>query len=136
MSSLTIGQLAKAAAVNVETIRFYERTGIIPTPPRRRSGYRQYPPEFVRRIRFIKRTQELGFSLKETVELLSLRVDSQTVCADVKLLAEAKVKDIEQKIQTLQRMKQILTELLAHCNSQEPTSACPMLAALDTHEAG
>lgn len=133
MPNLTIGQLAKAAAVNIETIRFYERTGIVPAPPRQRSGYRHYPAEFVTRIRFIKRAQELGFSLKEIEELLALRVDSQTVCSDVKQRAEAKVHTIEQKIQTLQQMKQILVELVAHCQVEEPTSICPLLEALDTN---
>lgn len=134
MPDLTIGQLAKTAGVNIETIRFYERQGIIPEPPRRPSGYRQYSVEFVIRIRFIKHAQELGFSLKEIEELLALRVDSQTVCSDVQRRAEAKVKDIEQKLQTLQRMKQILLELLEHCHAQEPTRACPLLEVLDTDD--
>lgn len=74
METLTIGQLAKNAGVNIETIRYYERRGLIPEPPRRESGYRQYSPEFVTRIQFIKRAQELGFSLNEIAELLALRV--------------------------------------------------------------
>lgn len=134
MPNLTIGQLAKAAGVNIETIRFYERHGIIPEPPRRSSGYRQYSAEFVTRIRFIKRAQELGFSLKEIEELLALRVDSQTVCSDVQRRAEAKVHTIEQKIQMLQKMKQILLELLAHCHAQEPTGACPLLEVLNAND--
>ena len=102
METLTIGQLAKDAGVNIETIRYYERRGLIPEPPRRKSGYRQYGSDFVLRIQFIKRAQELGFSLNEIDELLALRVDSGTACSEVKHHAEAKIADIEGKIKTLQ----------------------------------
>src|SRR5688572_27027868 len=99
MNVLTIGQLAKRAGVNLETIRYYERRGLLSEPPRRASGYRQYRPDVVARIRFIKRAQELGFSLNEIHELLSLRVEAATVCSDVKQRAEAKVAEIEQKME-------------------------------------
>lgn len=132
MNVLTIGQLAKQAGVNVETIRYYERRSLLPEPPRRVSGYRQYSPDAVARIQFIKRAQELGFSLNEIQELLSLRVDAESACSEVKQRAESKVAEIEQKMATLQRMKQILTDLMQHCHTQEPTAECPILAALDT----
>lgn len=131
MSVLTIGQLAKQAGVNLETIRYYERRGLLSEPPRRASGYRQYEPDVVARICFIKRAQELGFSLNEIQELLSLRIDAETACSEVKQRAEAKVAEIEQKMETLQRMKQVLTDLMRHCRTQEPTAECPILAALD-----
>jgi MerR family mercuric resistance operon transcriptional regulator len=83
MEILTIGQLAKQAGVNIETIRYYERQGLLPEPPRRASGYRQYSAEFVKRIQFIKRAQTLGFSLKEIAELLDLRIESDTACDQV-----------------------------------------------------
>ena len=84
MSPLRSGELAKQAGVNVETLRVYERKGILPQPPRRASGYREYPPDAVDRIRFIKRAQELGFTLKEIKELLELGADPQTTCADLR----------------------------------------------------
>lgn len=90
MESLTTGQLARKAHVNVETLHYYERRGLMPEPPRRESGYRQYSEGDVARIQFIKRAQDLRFSLKEIAELLSLRVDPHTTCADVKKKAEVK----------------------------------------------
>ncbi|HXF64961.1 MAG TPA: MerR family DNA-binding protein [Caldilineaceae bacterium] len=132
MGMLTIGQLAKEANVHVETVRYYERRGLLAAAGRRSSGYRQYAADAVGRIRFIKRAQELGFSLHEIADLLSLRVEAQTACAEVKQRAEAKVAEIEQKLETLQRMRQVLIDLLQHCDTEEPTGECPILAALDT----
>ena len=86
-AALTIGRLANASGVGVETIRFYEREGLLPEPPRKRSGYRQYPADAVARVLFIRRAKELGFTLKEITELLKLRVDPDTSCADVRALA-------------------------------------------------
>ncbi|MBI2882493.1 MAG: MerR family transcriptional regulator [Candidatus Methylomirabilis oxyfera] len=131
MQTLTVGQLAKQAHVNLETIRYYERRGILPEPPRRESGYRQYPPEAVERIRFIRRAQELGFSLKEIQELLSLRVDPGTTSADIKKRAEAKLADIDTKLRDLNRMKTALTKLTVACRGRGPTSECPILDALE-----
>ena len=130
MDSLTIGQVAKRAAVGVETVRFYERQGLIAEPPRRASGYRQYPPEVVDRLGFIKRAKTLGFSLKEIVELLSLRVDPNSTAADVKASAAEKLRQIEGKIAELERMKGALEELHDACRGEGPTSACPILDAL------
>jgi len=120
--------------VNVETIRYYERRGLIPKPPRSSSGYRLYPQEAVTRIRFIKRAKELGFSLKEISELLSLRVEPNTTCGDIRRRAEAKIVDIEGRIETLQRMKRALMELVALCQGRGPISECPILEALDVKE--
>jgi MerR family transcriptional regulator, copper efflux regulator len=132
MEHLTSGQVAKQAHVNVETIRYYERRGLIPEPPRRESGYRQYAQEDVTRIQFIKRAQELGFSLREISELLDLRVDATHTCQEVKSHAEAKIADIEQKIETLQRMKDALVKLAAICaDSGAPTTECPILEAIE-----
>ena len=102
---MTRGQLAEKTDVNVETLRYYERKGIMPKPSRSESGYRQYSQEDVARIQFIKRAQELGFSLKEISELLTLRVDPDTTCGDVKERTEAKIKDVEEKIRDLHKMK-------------------------------
>ena len=105
MATLTIGQLGKRADVGVETVRFYERRGLLAEPDRRPSGYRQYDEEVVDRLRFIKRAKELGFTLNEIKDLLSLRIDPSMTCADVKNRAEEKIGDIQAKIRTLQRMK-------------------------------
>ena len=131
MENLTIGQIAKKARVNVETVRYYERRGLIPKPLRKESGYRQYPEETVARIQFIKHAKELGFSLNEISELFSLKVDKNTTCADVKNRAEGKIADIEEKIHALQKMKKTLTRLAKECRGRGPASECPILEALE-----
>lgn len=131
MQSLTIGEVAKGADVGVETVRFYEREGLISPPPRRRSGYRQYPPETVRRVRFIRRAKALGFTLKEIAELLAMRVDANTSCAQVRVLARAKISDIDERLAALQRVRDALERLARRCRGSGPTSECPILDALD-----
>ena len=130
-NALTIGQLAKRAGVGVETIRFYEREGLIAEPDRRASGYRQYDADAVLRVRFIRRAKDLGFTLKEVHELLDLRVDPDCGCADVRGQARAKIRDIEQRIASLQAMKAALERLAKKCRGRGPTSECPILEELD-----
>ena len=132
MKTLTIGQVAKQVGVGLETIRFYERKGLIDEPPRRASGYREYPPDAVARVKFIRRAKELGFSLKEIADLLTLRVDQDTTCAEVRERAEAKIADIQDKIRALQQMKRALTRLTVTCSGSGPSSECPILEALET----
>ncbi|MDZ7364219.1 MAG: MerR family transcriptional regulator [candidate division KSB1 bacterium] len=115
MTTLSVGQLAKEANVNIETVRYYERRGLLPEPQRRESGHREYSPEDVFRIKFIKRAQELGFTLKEISKLLALRVDAKTTCAKVKKQAEAKISDIEEKIFLLKKMKTALGKQASSC---------------------
>ena len=134
METLSIGQVARRAGVGVETVRFYEREGELSPPPRCASGYRQYSEQAVKRIRFIKRAQQLGFSLKEITELLMLRVDAQMPCEEVKKHAEAKLAEVERKVIELQRMRQALLQVAALCTGQGSASACPMLEALDEQE--
>ena len=110
MTSLTIGQLAQRAGVGVETIRFYEREGLISEPPRRPSGYRDYPLETVARIVFIRRAKDLGFTLKEINELLDLRIRPRRNCAQVKKSADAKIADIDSRIASLRRMRRALKD--------------------------
>ncbi len=131
MSSLTIGKVACQAGVGVETVRFYERQGLIEDPPRRASGYRQYPPETPARIRFVRRAKLLGFTLKEIKELLSLRASPNSRCTDVRLRAEAKIEDIQQKIRDLQKMNKALKQLTAACDGRGPVTECPILEALE-----
>src|SRR2546428_5951312 len=133
MGTLSIGQVARRAGVGVETVRFYEREGLLEEPPRRASGYRQYSEEVVKRIGFIKRAQQLGFSLKEISELL-LRVDAQTSCEEVKGRTEAKIAEVERKMVELHRMRQALLQVHSLCTGQGPTGRCPMLDALNQQE--
>lgn len=131
MDSMTIGKVAKGAAVGVETVRFYEREGLIGKPPRRDSGYRAYPADTVDRVRFIKRAKELGFSLKEIKDLMALRIAPGATCGQIKKRAEAKIEDIEDKISSLHRMKQALRRLTAACGGKGAVSECPILDALE-----
>ena len=133
-TSLKTGDVAKQSGVNVETLRFYERKGLLTEPPRRMSGYRKYPPEAVQQIRFIKRAQELGFSLREIKELLTLRVEPGTTCAQVRQRAQEKVEHVQQKIADLQAIEQALRNLLGACSGRGPASECPILDHLDQKE--
>ena len=134
MESLTIGQLAQRAGVGVETVRFYEREGLISEPPRRPSGYRDYPLETVARIVFIRRAKDLGFTLKEINELLDLRVRPRRNCSQVKQSADAKIVDIDGKIASLRRMRRALKDLTKACEERTPTTECPILASLGKSE--
>jgi MerR family transcriptional regulator, copper efflux regulator len=136
MESLTIGKVARLAGVGVETVRFYEREGLIDEPSRRESGYRQYPEETVRRLRFIRRAKELGFTLKEIKELLALRLDPETTCADVRNRAQVKISNIVEKIWTLTKMKEALEKLTLACSGRGPVSECPILEAMKDDEGG
>lgn len=134
MKALSIGQVARQTGVGVETVRFYERQGLLEKPPRTKSGYRQYPLEAVSRLGFIKKAKEVGFSLKEIKELLSLRLDTTATCEDVRSRAQVKIHEIEQKVQALQRMKQALMDLTAACSGDGPVSECPILQSLEEKE--
>ena len=134
MAGLTIGQVAKQAGVGVETVRFYEREGLIEEPPRRPSGYRQYDSDVVRRVRFIRHARELGFTLREIKELLELRIEPDCHCDKVLALAKAKIDDIEQRIRKLQKMKRALSALVRNCEQGRPSDACPILKALDRYD--
>jgi MerR family copper efflux transcriptional regulator len=135
MKSLTIGHLAREARVNLETVRYYERRGLLPKPPRSASGYRLFPSDAARQLRFIRRAQELGFSLKEIRELLSLRVSRTTTSKDIRARAEAKIVDIESKIRSLESMKKTLRKLTEVCDGCAPLAKCPILESLDGENA-
>ena len=129
--SLTIGQLAAAAGVNAQTIRYYERSGLFPEPMRTASGYRQFEPEELRRLQFIRRSQGVGFSLSEIRELLALRIHDPRSCSGVSRQVEAKISATEQKISELQGLLKSLNRLRASCAARERTAECPVLQALD-----
>jgi Hg(II)-responsive transcriptional regulator len=130
METLTTSALADQAGVNLQTIRYYERRGLLPAPPRTNGGYRQFGPDAVARIRFIRRAQELGFSLDEVEDLLALRADAAADRAEVRRATEAKIADIEAKIRDLERMRSILRHLADACHGHGTTSECPILDAL------
>ena len=131
MQSWTIGALARSARVNIETVRYYERRGLVPKPPRTPSGYRVFSEDAVSRLRFIKRAQQLGFSLKEVKELLGLQINPRTTCADVKRRAEVKIADIESKARDLEAMRKALVKLVTACSGRGPATQCPILESLD-----
>ena len=135
MKPLTIGRLAKEGGVNLETVRFYERRGLLPKPPRSASGYRLFPADAARRLRFIRRAQELGFSLKEIRELLSLRVSRATKSRDIRARTEGKIADIDAKIRSLESMKRTLRKLTNVCDGCVPIAECPILDSLDRETA-
>jgi MerR family copper efflux transcriptional regulator len=120
--------------VHVETIRYYERHGLLPEPSRRASGYRQYSPVDVAYLRFIRRAKTLGFSLKEIKVLLGWRVEPTVGCRDVRAQAERKLSEVDAKIRVLEEMKLALQQMVAACSGQGPTSTRPILESLTTPE--
>ena len=128
---MRIGAVAAAANVNEQTLRYYERAGLLPPPKRSANGYRDYPDEAVALVRFIKRAQELGFSLEEARTLSALRGDPTNSCRQVRQLAANKVADIERRIADLSAMSAELRALVSTCGSDD-APACPILEALDT----
>lgn len=131
---MRIGQVAKAAGVGIDAVRFYEREGLIPAPARRPSGYRDYTPDVVVSLRFIRRAKELGFSLKEISELLRLEASEDATPADVRERAEAKLEVLEERIRSLQRMRRALRKLVESCPGKGPLRDCSILRALAPEE--
>ena len=132
---LKIGAVAERGGVNPQTIRYYERQGLLPAPPRLQSGYRMFPDSTVRRVRFIKSAQELGFSLAEIGELLAIQIDPVGECAAVQRMARAKVSNIDGRIATLKRMRSVLSRLANECPGRGTAQECPILETIDDAEA-
>lgn len=130
MKELTIGKIAKATDIGIETIRFYEKMGLLEEPPRRPSGYRIFGKNDILRLRFIRRAKDLGFTLKEIKELLELR-DKHEKKKPVLKLAKGKISDIEEKISSLKRMKHALERITSSCDHGRFDEKCPLLSALD-----
>lgn len=128
--AFTIGRLAGEAGIGVETIRFYEKEGLIEAPARLRSGYRHYSRSVVERVLFIRQAKELGFSLAEIKELLSIRVSPKKTCTDVRAIARTKIADVDVKIAALKRIRNALAKLADQCQGGGPVSDCPILEAL------
>lgn len=132
MEELTVGQLAKKAEINLETIRYYEKINLMPNPKRKESRYRIYDLNDLKRILFIKRAKELGFTLKEIKELLEMKIESKSTCGDVKHLAENKILDVEEKIKDLQKIKKVLNKLVSQCVNEEISmDECPILDTIE-----
>ena len=131
MEQMSIGQLAREAGIHLETIRFYEREGLIPAPSRLPSGHRTFDQAALRRLRFIKRAQELGFSLSEVRELMALHDQPDRDCADVYEKAQQKLEAVEQKIRDLLRIRRALLHLTECCHGGRPISECRILEALE-----
>ena len=128
MSDRTIGRTANAAGVKIDTIRYYQRIGLIDQPMRPQGGQRQYGDNIVRRIKFIKRSQTLGFTLDEIRDLL--RFELARNCSDTKALAERKVTEIDQRITDLRRMRKILHNLALRCDNKGESMSCPIIDSL------
>lgn len=135
--TMTIGKLAQSAGIGVETVRFYERKGLIDQPSRGETGYRRYTPGTLTRLRFIRQAKELGFTLPEIQELLSLRASPAAACSEIQERIQTKMDDVDAKIRSLQRMRRALLEMAGTCRSGSlPTSKCPILDALERDGAG
>ena len=127
-AKLTIGHIARAAGVHIETVRYYQRRGLVSLPPKRARGFRYYPPETANRVRFIKRAQALGMSLKEVQRLLKL--DAKEACKENRLLAVAKLALVEQKLSDLTKLRDVLNGLVAACDEPHGAS-CPIIERLE-----
>lgn len=131
MPRLRIGEVARLAKVNVQTLRFYEREGLLPTPKRRASGIREYSPDVITLVRFIQRAKKLGFSLREVKELLALYGIPKSTAGDVKVIAQHKLAQISDKLHDLHFMHDALAALIKHCpGGKIPISDCPIIAML------
>lgn len=126
--NVTIGVLAKAAGVNVETIRFYQHKGLLPAPARPHGSIRRYGDADVARVKFVKSAQRLGFSLDEIAELL--RLEDGTHCAEASRLAERKLQDVRIKLADLARMESVLSQLVSACHARRGNVSCPLIASL------
>ena len=128
---MTIGDLAKRASVNVQTVRFYERQGVLQPPQRKDSGYRIYDETSLRRLIFVRHAKELGFSLKEIKDLLNLRVRSLDRCDKVKARADLKLKEIQKKIRHLMSLESTLKNLIRDCQKRVVSDCCPIIDKME-----
>ena len=133
LENLTIGAYAKAADVNVETIRFYQRKGLLAQPDKPYGGIRRYGEADVARVRFVKSAQRLGFSLDEITELL--RLEDGTRCKEASILAEQKLRDVREKLAELARMESVLSGLVQACHESKGSVSCPLIGALHREKA-
>ena len=131
MGGFNIGELADRADVHIETLRYYERRGLVRKPPRSPSNYRRYPEETLRRVRFVRRARQLGFSLQEIGDLLALRSKPGAQAKEVRERAQTKLAEIDDKIRSLRGIRRALTKLVTGCSGRGPATNCTILEALD-----
>lgn len=129
--AMKIGSVAEAAGVEVSTVRYYERRGLLAEPPRTDSGYRQYDASVIDRIRFVRQAQDLGFTLEEIEELLDLRVEDPASCGVVEEATRSKLRSVDAKIRELRRLRVVLARLVRSCEEKEATDECPVLGMLE-----
>jgi MerR family mercuric resistance operon transcriptional regulator len=135
-ATLTIGQVARRAGVRADTVRYYERRGLIPRPRRTAAGYRDFPDATIQQIRFIKRAQELGFTLEEIADLLAVRVRSRSQCAGAMRIARHKIELIDAKLADLKAIRRALERLVASCMQNKSIVECPLLESLERNRRG
>lgn len=132
---LTIGQLSKMSSIGIEAIRFYERQKLLPSPKRTISGYRQYNSDAIEYLNFISKAKELGFTLKEIKELLSLRISGKSSCSDVRQKATDKLRSVERKLSNLRKISGALKKLIKRCERKRIDAvSCPILEGLESKE--
>lgn len=136
MRLLSIGQVARHSGVSVETVRFYERQGLIEKPRRKESGYRQFPEAVIGRLRVLRRARELGFSLPEIREMFDLGAGGEVPCGEVRRRAEARIDEIDERVRDLEKMRLALEEVVRVCEEKNPAGPCPFLEALEAQEEG
>ena len=133
---LTIGRLAEASAVNLETIRYYERIGLMPEPARSTGGYRQYDDGHRRRLTFIRRARALGFSVADIRSLLELAQPERRDCEEVRVIAAAQLDEVRAKLSDLRRLEKILADALSRCGDEDVAASCRVLEMLEAPEGG
>jgi DNA-binding transcriptional MerR regulator len=131
MNEYTIGILSKKARLSIDTIRFYEKTGILPKSERKPSGFRLYTDDYLKKIDFVKRAKSLGFSLNETKELLNIKVDESTSCQDIEMFLSSKLLEIDSKISELFRIKNSIETLIIKCTNNDNLGSCPIIENLE-----
>ena len=136
LGGITISAAAKRARIGVETVRFYEKEGLLDPPARNTAGYRQYTAEDVRRLSFVRRAKELGFTLREVKELIALTQSRQATAGEAKSLALAKLTELRERIRDLRRIERALSQLTHECSGTGPASDCPILNAMALEQIG
>jgi MerR family mercuric resistance operon transcriptional regulator len=129
-TAMPIGELSRRTGCNIETIRYYERIGLLPAPPRR-GRYRSYGPPDVSRLRFVRRGRELGFSLDEIRALLELAAPQRRACDEVRVIAAAHLADVRAKLADLKRLEAVLADTVAQCRGRSAAPSCPVLDVLE-----
>jgi Hg(II)-responsive transcriptional regulator len=129
---MKVSELAKSAGVNPQTVRYYEREGLLEEPARDHSGYREYDESAAHRLRFICEAKKIGFTLREIRELMGLESHEPKSCGCVQTIVETKLKDLEERLKAMRRMKKLLQQLHGRCSESDPDAVCPVLEILDS----